>query len=110
MNIGIHHFLHKYQYINEDFVIKNKRFCVFINRSVYVVGILGILVIIPQILKIWVDKNTNGVSLFTWVGFLIASLFWLFYGLIHKVKPIIVVNMAAIIADLLVIGGLILFK
>ncbi len=110
MNIGIHHFLRKYKYFNEDLIIENKRFRVFINQSVYIVGILGILVIIPQILEIWVNKNSASVSLLTWVGFLIASSFWLFYGLIHKAKPIIFVNIAAIIANLLVVTGLILFK
>ncbi|MBI2315006.1 hypothetical protein HYU93_03050 [Candidatus Daviesbacteria bacterium] len=121
MNIGLYHFLHKHKNLSENILIKeeqvvvsqvhkSKEFCSFIDRGVYAVGILGVLVIIPQILKIWVDKDTNGVSIITWIGFFIGALFWLFYGIIHKEKPIILTNSAVLIADLLVIWGLLFLK
>ncbi len=111
MNIGLHHLLHKYGYIdiNEDPLIQNRKFRTFINRSIYGVGIFGVIVIIPQIIKIWIDRDL-GVSLTTWIGFLIGALFWLFYGLVHREKPIIFTNLAVIIADLMVILGLLLLK
>lgn len=85
-------------------------FKTFINKGVYCVGFLGILVILPQTFNIWISKNTSGVSLITWLGFLVGSLFWLFYGIIHKEKPIILTNLAVILMDITVIGGLILVK
>lgn len=109
MNIGIHHFLHKYKGLNEDVLIENRNFRRFINRSVYAAGVLGVIAIIPQILKIWVQRDF-GVSITTWIGFLIAAAFWLFYGLIHKEKPIILTNLAVIIADLMVIYGLLFLR
>lgn len=110
MNTGFHHFLYKYKYLGQDLVIKSSVFKTFINKGVYCVGFLGILVILPQALNIWIDKNTTGVSLTTWSGFLVGSLFWLFYGILHKEKPIILTNSAVILADLSVIIGLILVK
>lgn len=121
MNIGLHHFLHQHKDLSENILVKeeevivkevrqSKEFCSFIDRGVYAVGILGVLVIIPQILKIWVDRDINGVSVITWIGFSIGALFWLFYGIIHKVKPIILTNFAVLIADLLVISGLLFLK
>lgn len=117
MNIGIHHYIRKYRLhsllrnnnICEEEIIENRRFRNFINHSVYGVGILGIIVIIPQILKIWVEKDF-GVSLTTWIGFFVGALFWFFYGIIHKEKPIIFTNLAVIIADLFVITGLIFLQ
>lgn len=109
MNIGIHHFLRNYKKFDESIPINNVKFRRFINRSIYLVSILGVISVIPQIIKIWVYRDF-GVSLLTWVGFSIAALFWLFYGLIHKEKPIILTNSAVLIADLLVIAGLLLLK
>lgn len=121
MNIGLHHFLHKHRNLSENVLVKDeqvivtdirksKDFCSFIDRGVYGVGVLGVLVIIPQILKIWIDRDINGVSIITWIGFLIGAFFWFFYGLIHKEKPIIFTNLAVMIADLLVISGLLFLK
>lgn len=109
MNIGIHHFLRKYKNFNEDALINNRQFRLLINRSVYAAGVLGVIAIIPQILKIWIERNF-GVSIMTWIGFLMAALFWFLYGLIHKEKPIILTNLAVIIADLLVISGLLILR
>ncbi|MDD2823157.1 MAG: SemiSWEET family transporter [Candidatus Daviesbacteria bacterium] len=110
MNIGFHHLLNKYKYQGKDLVIKNALFTSFINKGVYCVSFLGILIVLPQTLNIWVGKNTSGVSLITWSGFLVGSLFWLFYGIIHKEKPIIFTNLAGILMNLSIIFGLILIK
>ena len=109
MNVAIHHFLRKYKDLDEEALVNNQGFRRFINRSIYFIGIFGVLVIVPQILKIWVDRDF-GVSMTTWVGFFICAFFWLLYGLIHKEKPIIITNLAVMSADLMVILGLILLK
>lgn len=111
MNIGVHHFVHKYTNLDleDDPLLQNKKFRVFVNHSVYGVGVLGVIVIIPQIIKIWVQRDF-GVSIITWIGFFTGALFWLFYGLIHKQKPIIFTNLAVLIADSLVILGLLILK
>lgn len=106
MNVGFHHLLYKYKIANENPITRSTRLRWVIDKGVYICGILGILVIIPQINNVWIEKQTSGVSLITWVGFFVGSLFWLFYGIIHKEKPIILTNLAVIIADLAVIVGL----
>ncbi|MFA5933246.1 MAG: SemiSWEET family transporter [Microgenomates group bacterium] len=110
MNIGFHHLLHKYIYSEEKLIANSSKFKYFIDKGVYCVSFLGIFVVLPQTLKIWVDKDTSGVSIITWIGFLIGSLFWLFYGIIHKEKPIIFTNLAGILMNLSIIFGLILIK
>lgn len=113
MNIGMHHFLRKYGKIDQTLeatpVVENRDFRHVINKGVYAIGIFGVIVIIPQIIKIWVDRDF-GVSLPTWIGFLIGASFWFCYGLVHKEKPIIFTNLAVMIADLMVISGLLLLR
>lgn len=110
MNIGFHHLLYNYKNIGTNLIIKSPAFKTFIDKGVYAAGILGVVVILPQALKIWVDNDTRGVSIITWMGFLFGASFWLFYGIIHKEKPIILTNLAVILADLTVISGLILAR
>ena len=104
MNIGLHHFLHNHP------IEHHPTFCKFIDRTIYGVGLFGVAIIIPQILKIWIEKQTDGISVTTWMGFLVSSVFWLLYGVIHKQKPIIITNIAAILAHLSVIIGILLFR
>ncbi len=104
MNIGLHHFLHYHS------IDQHPTFCKFIDRAIYGVGLFGVAIIIPQILKIWINKQTDGISVTTWIGFLVSSVFWLLYGVIHKQKPIIITNIAAIFAHTSVIFGILLFK
>ena len=68
---GLHHFhrrkkLHK---LNELYPTKDplKR---FMDKAIYVVGVFGPLMTIPQVIKIWGDKTAAGVSLISWVSYL----------------------------------------
>lgn len=79
----------------------------FIDKAVYVVGIFGLVMAVPQVLKIWVDKNAAGVSVFPWIGYLVMSIFWLIYGLAHKEKPLILIyEFWILITSLIIIGTL----
>ncbi len=90
----------------EDVTTKSLR--KFIDTLVYVVGVIGPLMTIPQILKIWIEKNAAGISLVSWVGFICTFFVWLTYGVLHKQKPIIITYTLLIITySLVVIGALI---
>ena len=110
MNIGLHHLVKKYkigQLPSE--LISNNKFREFVNRFIYIVGFFSIIILLPQLLQILVSKNAKGVSLVTWVGFFISSSFWLFYGIIHREKPIILTNVLALAVDALVIASIIFY-
>ncbi|MBN2330617.1 MAG: hypothetical protein JXC85_02280 [Candidatus Aenigmarchaeota archaeon] len=104
---GLHHF-HKrkriYQY-HEPYPHPNKLKNAM-DKLIYVVGIAGPVMAIPQLLKIWVEKNVSGVSGITWFAFLIIAIFWMMYGILHREKPIILTYAAWLIMDILIITGL----
>lgn len=79
------------------------------DKLIYVVAIFGPLVVLPQLFEIWINKRVEGVSIITWGGFLIASLFWVVYGLIHKEKPIILMNMLWTFIYLAIVMGILFF-
>jgi len=80
----------------------------FIDKSAYFMGAITVIVNIPQLISVWTASSNEGVSLISWIGFSVGSLFWLIYGLLHKEKPIIVINGGLIIVQALIVIGLIL--
>lgn len=62
------------------------------------------LVGIPQVVEVF-GGNIEGVSLFSWTGFVFFALLFLMYGIIHKIKPMIITNVLWLIVDGMVIGG-----
>lgn len=111
MNIGLHHLVKKYkiEQIPSEVILNNK-FREFVNHFIYVVGFFSIIILLPQLLQILISKKAEGVSLLTWIGFFISSSFWLFYGIIHKEKPIILTNTFALAVDALVIASIIFYR
>jgi len=75
-----------------------------IDRLIYFAVVIGPLLTLPQVYSIWV-QGQKGVSIISWVAYLIASVIWLIYGIKHKDKPIITVEVAWIILEILIIIG-----
>ena len=76
------------------------------DKLIYVVGIAGPAVAIPQLMNVWFEKNTTGVSPITWSALSVIALFWLIYGIMHKSKPIIITHTGWIIINTLILIGI----
>ncbi len=44
-----------------------------ITKSLYIFGMMGPLMTIPQVLEIWIKRNAQGVSILTWSTYLIMQ-------------------------------------
>lgn len=65
----------------------------FLTESVgYIAAVLTTSAFIPQAIKVIKTKNTEGISLWMYIIFTLGVAFWLLYGLIHNILPIIVAN------------------
>jgi len=53
---------------------------------------IGIVMFMPQAIRIYKTKNTKSLSLLSFTLFAVASLFWTIYGLLLNALPIIIVN------------------
>lgn len=76
---------------------------------IYVAAFLAPIMHFPQLFKIWTSHNASGVSLISWASFSVFSLTWLIYGILHKEKPLIVMNSALMIIQALIAGGVVLY-
>jgi len=110
MNFGLHHLFKKVRGVETHEIENNEALKNFMNKFIFFVGGFGAAVIVPQVTRIWFSKDVDGVSLTTWAGFSIASIFWLIYGLVHKEKPIIYTNIVVFILDFLIVLGILLHR
>lgn len=78
----------------------------FIEKNVYLIGFSAIIANIPQLWNVWVASDTSGVSLLSWLGFLIGAILWFFYGWLHKDKLIMFVNGSIIVIQTGIVLGL----
>jgi uncharacterized protein with PQ loop repeat len=88
---------------------KNSSWKRFLNKAIYVVGLSSPIMTLPQLYNIWIDQNATGVSSVTWGWYIIVSTFWIFYGIAHKEKPIIVISIAWVVVEALVVIGTLLY-
>lgn len=107
---GVHHFhIRKRIHQNHESYPHPDKWKRLMDKLIYVIGILVPIMTFPQLIKIWIDKNATGVSLISWSTYLIAAIFWLIYGIMHKEKPIIITNVLWIFFDIFIVVGIIIY-
>jgi MtN3 and saliva related transmembrane protein len=71
----------------------------FLDRLIFVVGFLGPLFTIPQLVNVWIAKQVAGVSFASWAAYAALDIVWIVYGFVHKEKPIVFAYMLWFIAN-----------
>lgn len=106
LNKGLQHLIKRKNTSNKT--VNNSSFNQGYDKFIYLVAILGPLVNLPQLFKVWIEKDSSGVSVISWFGFSLISIFWLIYGFIHKDKHIIIMNVLLVVLQIIIaIGALI---
>ena len=108
--LGFHHIGARIRATNglEPFPSKHKGKR-FLDYFMYVVGICAPLALVPQILQIYTTKSGAGLSLPTWLLFILFNTFWATYGVVHKDKHIFFANMLMAIFNSVVVIGVLLY-
>ena len=81
----------------------------FFDKVIYVAAILGPLLTLPQVTKLWVTRDASSLALSTWVTWLVLAFVWLTYGILHKERPIIAVNIGWILVHTSIVVGIMLY-
>jgi uncharacterized protein with PQ loop repeat len=79
------------------------------DKFIYGVVIIAPITNIPQLLKVWVGKDASGVSALSWFLFSSISIAWLGYGILHKDKPILLMNAALMVIQAGIAVGAIVY-
>ena len=81
----------------------------FINRFIYLAAIAYPLTTIPQIVEIFMSKSAGNVSLLTWLLYDLFTFVFLWYALQNKLKPLVIEYSMWIIAQTIVVLGIVLY-
>ena len=109
-NPGLHHFHRRKRiYLNHEPYPHPNKWKRLMDKLIYVVGIIGPIMTIPQVTKIWIEKNAGGISLIVWITYTITSAIWTVYGVMHKEKLIIFSSSMLFIMNLLIVIGALIY-
>jgi len=93
----------------EDYPHTNNKIS-FLDKIIYIIGIISPIITMIQAYQIWISKNASNISFLTWSWYFFSSLIWLIYSIIHKEKPLILTNILWMIVSLIVIIEIIIFN
>jgi uncharacterized protein with PQ loop repeat len=108
---GMHH-IHKRKRFHEKlepFPHENK-WINFLDRLLLVVAIVGPIMSIPQIYKIYSLKTAAGVSALSFGFFAVFNIPWIIYGIVHKEKPIVIAYILWLISNTAVVVGTMMYS
>jgi MtN3 and saliva related transmembrane protein len=85
--------------------------CMYLlEKTTLAAGVIGPVMTIPQIYKIYFYHSAAGVSLISWLSFGILDIPFLLYGIVHKDKPIVTTYILWMVANFTVAIGAIVFR
>ena len=107
---NVHHHQHARRvYKNLEQYPHNDRVKYVFDRLVYIAGIATPIMTFPQLIRIYVEKRTAGVSIVTWSSYLTISLIFTVYGFLHKEKPIIIMYLSQLILQIFIVAGILIY-
>lgn len=90
--------------------IFGKRSLSAVDKLMSIAAVAQPLMATPQIVQIYSTNDATGVSLLTWLAFLIFGVIFLVYGIVHNIRPLIVTQVLWFVVDLLVVVGILLYN
>ena len=76
-----------------------------LKRFLGAFSIFTMLMTIPQVLTIWINRRAAGVSMLSWSAYLLSALVWFWYGLRKRDKNIYLPCIGWMLLDIGVIVG-----
>lgn len=103
-------FRHKYERKVGIKRTKKTAYIKFLDKTTFVAGVVGPFTVLPQVYIIFHSHSAAGVSLETWALIFLVTLPWVFYGIAHKEKSIIVSFTLWEVVNLLVVAGVLMYR
>lgn len=68
-------------------------------------SVFTMLMTVPQVFSVWVGRDAGGVSLVSWVSYLVAACLWFVYGLQKRDKTIYLACVGWVVLDAAIVAG-----
>lgn len=76
-----------------------------LERVLRALSIVTMLMTVPQVLIVWTGPSVEGVSLVSWLSYLVSACLWLVYGLRKHDKTIYLACIGWILLDAAIVIG-----
>ena len=73
-------------------------------------SLLIMVMTVPQVVTVWTGPTVRGVSLVTWLSYLLSAVLWLFYGIRKRDKTIYIACVGWILLDAAIVIGVLLHR
>jgi uncharacterized protein with PQ loop repeat len=70
-------------------------------------SVFTMLMTVPQVLTVWIGRDAAGVSLVSWLAYLLAACLWFVYGFQKRDKTIYLACVGWIVLDAAIVAGVI---
>lgn len=80
-----------------------------LDKVTFVAGVLGPFTVLPQIYQIYITHHAADVSATSWALMFIVTMPWIFYGLAHRDKSIVISFILWEVMNALVFIGALLY-
>ena len=81
----------------------------FLDNLLLVIAVIGPFSNLPQIIKIFAFKSSQGVSTLTFSLFLFFNIIWFTYGVVHKEKPLIIAFALWFVTNSIIVIGTLIY-
>lgn len=81
----------------------------FVDSLMMVVSVIHPFTALPQAVRIYQTHEATGVSLATWLGFMAIGVIFLTYGIMHRIKPLIINQILWFGIDLVIVIGVLMY-
>lgn len=69
-------------------------------------SVFTMLMTVPQVLTIWIGRDAAGISLVSWVSYLVAACLWFVYGIQKGDKTIYLACVGWVVLDAAIVVGI----
>jgi uncharacterized protein with PQ loop repeat len=80
-----------------------------VDKAMNVVAVLHPATAIPQIYTIYTTHDVAGISLLTWLLFMSIGVVFMAYGIVHRMKSLILLQSLWFVVDGLIVLGVLLY-
>jgi uncharacterized protein with PQ loop repeat len=76
-----------------------------LERVLRGLSVFTMLMTVPQVLTVWIGRDAAGVSLVSWLSYLVAACLWFIYGFQKRDKTIYLACVGWIVLDAAIVAG-----
>jgi uncharacterized protein with PQ loop repeat len=80
-----------------------------LDKAMYVIGVVGPLALLPQVVEVFISHDVSSLSIWTWLPLGIINVIWMLYGWLHKENVVLLANTITAVMNFAVVTAIILY-